>query len=94
MLTLEKLKDMQPHEIISSGETENSPDGIYMTPMDIGRKLRWVAKRGEIHDWAIYITWASYGLEFALTNGDKITSQDNIKKLVPCDDEAFNWYRL
>lgn len=94
MLTLEKLKEMPPHEVIASGVIENSHEGIYMTPMDIGRKLRWVAKRGEIHDWAIYITWASYGLEFALTNGDKITSQANIKKLVPCNEEALSWYRL
>lgn len=94
MLTLEKLKEIPPLTIIATGEIENSPEGIYMTNSDIGRKLRWVAKRGEIHDWTIYIHWADYGLLYALTNGDKIIRPDHIKKLVPCNDEAFAWYRL
>jgi hypothetical protein len=53
ILTLEALKNMKPKEVFSFGTVENSPKGIYMTSEHIGRKLLWVAKRGEIHDWDI-----------------------------------------
>lgn len=32
-------------------------------------------------------------LERIASNGDKLTGEDTIKTLVPCDDEAFNLYR-
>lgn len=54
ILTLEMLKAMKPHTVFATGITDNSPDGIFMTNENIGKKLMWVAKRGEIHDWAIY----------------------------------------
>ena len=92
-LTLEDLKEMQPFTVFATGITENSPDGIYMTNENLGKKLMWVAKRGEIHDWAIYIHWAEYGEEYVRDYGDKVTSPTNIKKLVPCDEEAFKMYR-
>lgn len=93
MLTLEKLKLMPEEEVFAEGIVPNSPDGIYMTDSNPGREMLWVAKRGRIHDWAIYIHWADNGIEFVKTQGDKVTSEQNIKKLVPCDDEAFKMYR-
>ncbi len=54
MLTLQALKEMRPHEIIATGTVENSPEGVFMTREHPKRMLIWVAKRGEIHDWAIY----------------------------------------
>lgn len=92
-LTLEKLKAMQPGEIFAQGTVKNSPDGIYMTSIDKGRSLLWVAKRGGIHDWAIYVHWESSGLQYVIEQGDKIFDESNIKKLVPCDDEALSMYR-
>jgi hypothetical protein len=91
MLTLQQLKDMPSHTVFAHGETVNSPEGINMS--NDGRTLHWVAKRGEIHDWAIYIGIASWSDELIKTNGDKVTGADNIKKLVPCDDEAYEMYR-
>ena len=93
MLSLQDLKDMPQGTVFAHGETENSPDGIYMTNSDIGRKMIWAAKRGNIHDWAIYIHWAESGIKYVLSNGDKVKNSANIKKLVPCDDEAFSMYR-
>ena len=84
---------MKPSSVFASGEIENSPDGIFMTSSNIGKKLLWIAKRGGIHDWAIYCHWADKGIEYVISNGDKVTSPQNIKKLVPCDDEAFSMYR-
>lgn len=94
ILTLEMLKEMAAFTVFSKGFTENSPDGIYMTNENLGKKLMWVAKRGEIHDWAIYIHWAEYGEDYVRDFGDKVTSLKNIKKLVPCDEKALSMYRF
>jgi len=93
MLTVEMLKDMPPGTVFATGEIENSPEGLFMINNNIGRKLLWAAKRGHIYDWAIYCYWAENGLDFVLSNGDKVMDRQNIKKLVPCDDEALKMYR-
>lgn len=93
MLTLRQLEDMPDGIIFAHGETVNSPEGINMS--NDGRSLHWVAKRGDgYHDWAIYIGIASWDDELIKTNGDKVTGEDNIKKLVPCDNEAYEMYRM
>lgn len=82
---------MAPLTVFASGTVEDNQDGINMTNSD--RLLVWVAKRGKIHDWTIYTHWAEYGKRYAETNGDTIMSTNFIKKLVPCDETAFNMYR-
>lgn len=91
MLTLQKLKDMEPGEVIAKGETINSPEGVNMT--NDGTSLRWIACRGDYHDWAIYIHHAWQDWEWIKAHGDKVCGVDHIKKLVPCDDEAYAMYR-
>lgn len=91
MLTLQQLKDMPEHTVFAHGETVNSPEGINMS--NDGRSLRWVAVRGQTHDWAIYIGIISWDDAMIASNGDKVTDEANIKKLVPCDNEAFGMYR-
>ena len=93
MLTVADLEKMEPGTIFAEGIVENSPEGIYMTDDDLGRKLYWLAKRGNIPDWCIYIHWADYGRAFVEQEGDKVSSKDNIQKLVPCDDAAYKAYR-
>ncbi len=85
---------MKPSTVFAKGEIENSPDGLFMTTSNIGKKLIWVAKRGGIHDWAIYCHWADKGEDYAREHGDKVTSERNIKMLVPCDNEALSMYRF
>lgn len=92
-LTLEQLKAMKPG-VFAKGIVENSPKGIYMTDSRIGENLCWVAKRGGYHDWTIYLAWEEQGYGFALRQGQKITNEANIKKLVSCTDEAFSYYRM
>lgn len=92
MLTLEKLKAMKPRQIIATGIADDTEDGLFM--LGTGRELLWVAVRGDIHDWAIYCGWAEDNSELSIIqHGDKVHSEQNIRKLVKCDDEAFNWYR-
>ena len=63
-----------------------------MTNSNIGKKLLWLAKRGAIHDWAIYVHWADRGFDYVLHEGDKV-SKYNVRKLIKCTDEALNMYR-
>lgn len=91
MLTLGDLKAMKPNTIIGSGIEENSSEGIFMTRD--GGSLRWVAVRGGIWDWAIYCYWSDRSIEWVMAHGDKVCCKETIRKLVPCDDEAFKMYR-
>lgn len=91
MLTLQKLKEMNPGEIIATGIALDNPDGLNM--MNTGEKLRWVAIRGDIHDWAIYCANISADEEWIRRFGDKVHSDRHIRRLVECDDAAFKMYR-
>lgn len=89
-LTVEQLEAMEPG-VFAQGTVADNPTGVNMTNSD--KLLRWVAVRGNAPDWKIYIHWATSDYEFVRTNGDKVTNAENIKKLVPCTDEAFAEYR-
>lgn len=93
MLTLEKLKAIKPYEIFKSGDTIDNETGCNM--MNTSRVLTYVACRGYIHDWAIYCQYKDecWSLEQIHDNGEKVTSEQNIKRLVSCDEEAFKMYR-
>ena len=86
ILTLQKLKDMEPFAIIATGITTN--------PILHNEPVRWVAKRGEIYDWALYYHYDFNTVQYVMEYGDKCFTKSVIKELVPCDEEAFNMYRF
>jgi len=94
-LTLQMLKDMGPGTIFAKGEilNEELPTPMVSPSEYPNLKLCWVAKRGGYWDWTIYMAKAEQGYEYAETNGDKTYSENNIRFLVPCDDEAFKMFR-
>ena len=85
MLTLQKLKDMK---------TGMFATGIGTYPEIIDIEIRWVAVRGGYHDWTIYYLSSIHSVNIVITHGDKIFTESIIKRLVPCDREAFEMYRL
>ena len=92
-LTLEQLKEMS-EGIFAQGEVVDGPGGCNVART--GKMIKWVAVRGNIHDWAIYTDnpySPQYSFEAVRNIGDKISSEENIRKLVPCTDEAFEMYR-
>jgi len=89
-LTIERLRVMKPG-IFASGFTVDSPEGVNMART--GKRLRWVAVCGHAEDWAIYVGLADEDRETVRDVGDKVTSESNLRKLVPCDDRAFKMYR-
>ena len=92
-LTVEALKKMAPGMMFADGSYKDHPSDINMTAS--GNWLRWVAVRGGMHDWAIYIHFSSsrHPKEWVKVHGDKVCNENHIKKLVPCTDEAFKLYR-
>jgi len=90
-LTIQNLKEMASDTVFLKGEIVDSPAGINM--MNSGKQLRWVACRGGIHDWCIYCDLAEKEWEDVKREGNKVTGEYNIRKLVVCDDEAFVMYR-
>lgn len=118
MLTLEQLKAMKPNAIFASGigyiehpwfnNARPVSEGGTLEPDGRSTKVKWVAVRGFIHDWAIYhsmdanITQADYfdnpehldaSLDRIVRVGAKLHKDEDIKRFVPCDDEAFKMYR-
>ena len=86
VLTVDVLESMEEGIFVRGEEfiPEISPD----------KKLRWVAVRGGIADWAIYCHLAYNSFEFVHSCGDKIFDESVIRKLVPCTDEAWERYRF
>ena len=91
MLTKAILEAMPLDTVFAGGETTDDPDGINMTCSR--DQLRWMAVRGWTFDWVIYCHWAKHEYDWIARNGDKVTGEHNIRKLVPCDDEAYALYR-
>ena len=71
-------------------------------------KVKWVAIRGGFYDWAIYhsldanlepddylggFTHLEVSNERIARDGAKLYKEEDIKRFVPCDDEAFGMYR-
>lgn len=90
MLTLKKLKAMKPNTIF-----------VFKAGSNGQRTFMFVAKRGVIHDWAIYTSlnavpmrdfWAGDKVGIA-AHGEKVMSKEMIQNLVPCDNEALEMYR-
>ena len=85
MMTLEELKKMEPHTVFATGVTED--------PRIFREPVKWIAKRGLIHDWAIYYDRPEKTLDEIQSWGSKLHSLNIIKDLVPCDEEMLNMYR-
>ena len=90
MLDLEMLESIPRGTVFAAGKTTDDNNGVNMT--NSGKPLKWIAKKG-YNDWAIYIHWDTVSDYSVETQGDKVSSEKNIKRLVPCSDEAFNKYR-
>jgi len=117
-LTIEKLKAMKPHTIFASGvgliehpwfnDAKPITEGGTLEPDGRSTKVKWVAVRGAIHDWAIYhsmdanIVQADYfddpihlsASEKNIANyGAKLRQIEAIKRFVNPDKEALEMYR-
>lgn len=91
MLTYDEFIKIPNGSDFSKGEIIDSPYGLNMT--NSGKMLKWIAVKGHINDWCIYAHFANNDFYYVRSSGDKVLSEDNIRMLVPCDDEVFENYR-
>lgn len=90
-LNIKQFEEIRDGEVFASGVLPNAPEGIFMT--NDGGNLRWLAKKGFGHDWAIYCHWDYHNLEWIEAHGDKVESNSNIKKCIEADPEVMKLYR-
>lgn len=93
-INLDKFNSILPGTIFAQGTIANAPHGLYMTNSNIGKSLLWIAKKGYGNDWSIYTHWEDRGLMYVVEQGDKVTGNENIKKLVSCSTDVFKLYRF
>lgn len=86
MLTKKMLEAMPPGTIFATGVVKEPQ--LYELSA-----VRWLAKRGGIADWAIYYHRKEYDAKWIKDYGDKCFTEEIIKRLVPCDEDAFKAYR-
>jgi len=91
MFTLEELHLLPPNEIFATGTILDNENGLFMTGSN--KELRWVAVTGAIGDWAVYCHFVENSVEWIKNQGDKVYNERNIRRCVPCTDEAFAYYR-
>lgn len=91
MLTLKEFQQIPAGKIFASGLLPNSEEGLFMTRD--GGELKWIAKKGYGDDWAIYCHWGYNDTYWISHHGDKVVTNSNILKCVPCTEEVLNKYR-
>jgi len=91
-LTLQQLKD-SPQQTIHVGTLFNSPEGVYISDEHKGKNLKWILKIGGAEDWAIYVGFMEDSVSSIESNGQKVGTEFNIKKLVDCPREVLLRYR-
>lgn len=91
ILTIEEFNRIPDGDIIGTGVLPNSPEGIFMT--HVGGNLRWVAVKGYGCDWTAYCGWEHYSAAYVEKHGDKIFTEEYIRRCVPCSDKVFALYR-
>jgi hypothetical protein len=91
MITVEEFNKIPHGDVFATGEIENSQKGIYMTTD--GGILKWAAKKGDANDWAVYCYWNHASLAYVLSNGQKVSNNENIQKCVPCEKGVLKLYR-
>ena len=76
------------------GDSETIATGTGTCPEVTDKEIIWVAVSGEgYYDWCIYALPVGSTIEDVKKNGDKIFTESAIRRLVPCNDEAFRMYR-
>jgi hypothetical protein len=91
-LTKELFEQLPKGEVFATGFLPNSPEGIFMNRD--GGILRWVAKNGWGNDWAVYCHWSDRSIDWIRDRGDKVLTEEYIRRCVPCTNEVFKLYRF
>lgn len=86
------LEAVPPHTIFAAGLCRDVTDGVNITG-EPGKLFKWVAQRGWVADWAVYVGNPEASFESIAKHGDKLFTYSALV-LVDCDEEAAKRYRL
>lgn len=110
MLTLEKLKSLEPNQVFAQWTWKIEHPWFNHAKKVVDKdnltSVNWVAVRGVVPDWTIYtslgfetadyLDWDSHlqvPFDQIIQTGQKLTKKEDIQRLVPCSEEALEWYR-
>lgn len=90
MLTLEQFTALPDGEVFAASTVMDNANGINIT----GKLtlLKYVAVKGYVNDWALYVGPADWRYNYVKSNGDKVFSK-TAQKIIDCDDEVRERYR-
>lgn len=90
-LTLKNLRELPADSIFQTGLVKDDPDGLNF--MGNGELLVYVAVKGYVNDWTIYVLPHPATIGEVALHGDKVATDHCIKYLVDCTDEVLRRYR-
>ncbi len=91
LLTIKEFDDIQDGNIFRVGKLKDIPGQFYVS--SFGQYLKFVAVKGVINDWTIYYGRETLSTDYIMKHGNKVQSDENIRKCVPCTDEVLKLYR-
>lgn len=79
--------------IFDYGVVKNSKDGILNESIE-SENIKWIAHKGYCNDFAIYYGTPEQTLNEISNTGFKLYDRAVIQRLLDCDDEVLNHYRM
>lgn len=91
MITLEIFKKLPNSQPFLIGLTIDDYTGVNLN--GTGELRKFVAQKGDVDDWALYLGLPDWSYERVMEMGFKIYDKKNIMNVVNCEDEVLNLYR-
>ena len=89
MLTIEKYEKM-PDWIFAKWEIQNNAENwVYLTDNDYWRLLKRVATKNQYDRRMYFMRADEFTYEQVKTNWDSISSFEDVKRILNCDDEVM-----
>ena len=90
MITVQKLKLIDPLSIFASGIDIDNEQGINIASTN--KLIKWVAVKGQFYTWCIYVGMASKSYQIIRDRGLKI-SLSEARTLLLAPEQVFELYQ-
>lgn len=84
-MRVQQIADALPRQVFLSGS------GVY--PEISGIRIKWVAVRGNILDWAVYYDRVDVDEDIIARKGDKMYDQDLVARVTGATAACMKYYR-
>lgn len=91
MITLDVFKKLPNSQPFLMGLTIDDHTGVNLD--GTGQLRKFVAKKGQVDDWALYLGLPEWDYDKVMDMGSKIYDKKNITNVINCDEEVLNLYR-